>query len=87
MKSSRHSSMVSTRGGLLPGRSRVQIPAKAENLLISDLKGNYIKEQLKMILQNVNEVNRERICIAAASRVHDSTRQNGLIIKSALMYG
>ena len=34
--------------------------------------------QVKMMLQKVNEVNRERTRIAAASSVHDSTRQNGL---------
>ena len=38
-----------------------------------------IKEQLKMMLENVNEVNRERTRIVATSCVHDSTRQNGLI--------
>ena len=31
------------------------------------------------MLQNVNEVNRQRTRIAAASSVHDSTRQSGLI--------
>ena len=38
-----------------------------------------IKEQLKIMLQNVNEVNRERTRITAASNVEDSTRQNGLV--------
>ena len=33
-----------------------------------------IKEQLKMMLQNVNEVNRERTRIATASSVNDLTR-------------
>ena len=32
------------------------------------------KDQLKMMLQNVNEVNRERTLIAARSSVHDSSR-------------
>ena len=34
-----------------------------------------------MLLHNVNEVNRERTRIAAASIKHDLTRQNGLITK------
>ena len=32
-----------------------------------------------MMLQNVNEVNRERTRIAGVFSVHDLTRQNGLI--------
>ena len=38
-----------------------------------------IKEQLRMMLQNVNEVNRERTLIAEASSVHDLTGQSGLL--------
>ena len=38
-----------------------------------------IKEQLKMMLQSMKEVNRERTLIAVASSVHDLTRQNGII--------
>ena len=38
-----------------------------------------IKEQLKMVLQNVNEINRQHTRIAAASSAHDLTRQSSLV--------
>ena len=38
-----------------------------------------IKEQLPLVLENVNEVNREHSRLTAASSVYDSTKHNGPI--------
>ena len=38
-----------------------------------------LKEQLLTTLQNVNEVNGVCSCLAAVSRVCESTKQNGLV--------
>ena len=38
-----------------------------------------LKEQLMIKLQNATEVNRERSCLTASSRVYDSTKYNGLV--------
>ena len=39
----------------------------------------WFSQQLTIILQNVNEVNRERSCLAAASSVCDLAKHNGLV--------
>ena len=41
-----------------------------------------LKEQLKMGLQNENDVNKERSRIAAASSVDDSTKHNGIVTQA-----
>ena len=49
-------------------------PISVTCILLFDLKA-----QLRILLQNVSEVNRERSRLAAASSVCVSTRHNGLV--------